>query len=69
MMMTIIIIEDDISLNEWKEEQAPTVGAKATYGGIKAPAGAILTTRKEGPGNGHNNGQQCPALYLLLFYW
>ena len=55
-------------LKEKEETQAPAVGAKATYGGIAAPPGAILITRKYGPESGHNNGQHCPALLLLLFY-
>ena len=50
-------------IKEKKEERAPAIGAKATYGGIKAPAGAILIARKEGPTIGHIDGQHCPVLY------
>ena len=49
MIIIIIIIEYDMIVLKVKEEQAPTISAEATYGGFKAPTGAILQTRKEGP--------------------
>ena len=41
------------------EEQAPTIGAKETYGGIEAPNGAILQATKDEPEVGQHGHALC----------
>ena len=56
-----------INFNGGGDGGAPGLGAEATYGGIKAPAGATSIAINTGPSDGHIKGPHGPEFLFIIW--